>query len=146
MKKLLTIFTLILAGTLASSCGSTKGGSNAELLTAGNWKLESINGKAISDADFANGAPVANFSADYKITGNSGCNSYGGSYNLNDVGGMNISQVISTKMFCDGVAGETAYLEALNKINMAQVDADKLTLLHDTEEVLVFKRGEETAE
>jgi heat shock protein HslJ len=140
MKKLFTIFTLALMGALATSCGTTKGGSPNELLTAGNWKLESINGKAISDADFANGAPVANFSIDNKITGNGGCNRYGGSYNLNDEGGINISQVISTKMFCEGAAGEATYLDALNKVNMAKIDMDKLTLLHDTEEVLVFKQ------
>lgn len=139
MKKLFTIFTLILIGTLANSCGSTKGGSPTELLTATNWKLESINGKAISEAEFANGAPVANFSIDHKITGNGGCNRYGGSYNLNDEGGINISQVMATKMFCEGAAGETAYLDALNKVNVAKIDADKLTLLTDTEEVLVFK-------
>ncbi|MFP9098008.1 META domain-containing protein [Flavobacterium sp. RHBU_24] len=142
MKKLFTIFSIISICTLAASCGSTKGGTAAELLTAGNWQLERINGKAISESDFANGVPVANFSSDYKITGNSGCNRYGGSYNLNDEGGMNISQVISTKMFCDGVPGEARYLEALDKVNTAKIDADRLTLYHDTEEVLVYKKTE----
>jgi len=142
MKKLVTIFTLILISTLATSCGSIKGGTDAELLTAGNWQLESINGKAIAESDFANGAPTANFSIDYKITGNSGCNQYGGAYNLNDEGGINISQVISTKMFCDGVPGEALYLEALNNVNIAKIDADKLTLFKDTNEVLVFKKAE----
>lgn len=137
MKKLLPLFAIV--ALIITSCRSTDTASSNALLTAGNWQLESINGKKADAAEFKNGLPTANFAIDNKITGNAGCNTYGGSYNLNDEGGINVSQVFSTKMFCDGVTGEAKYLDALGKVNVAKIDKDKLVLLTDVEEVLVFK-------
>lgn len=138
MKKLFTLLSITLFSITMFSCGSAKTDTNLDALTAGNWELETIKGKAAGEAGFANALPVANFSTDLKITGNNGCNRYGGSYNLNDEGGINISQVVSTKMFCPG-DGEKLYMDALNSVNLAKIDHDKLVLLKDTEELLVFK-------
>jgi heat shock protein HslJ len=140
MKKLLPLFALV--ALVIASCKSTDTASSTTLLTSGNWQLESINGKKADAAEFKNGLPTASFNIDHKIAGKSGCNQYGGSYNLNEEGGINISEVFSTKMFCDGVTGEQKYLDALAKVNLAKVDKDKLVLLKDVDEVLVFKHAE----
>ncbi|MFP9116005.1 META domain-containing protein [Flavobacterium sp. RHBU_3] len=138
MKKLFTFLSITLFTFIIFSCGSTKAGSNLDVLTAGNWELETFKGKAAAEAGFSNKLPVANFSIDLKISGNNGCNGYRGSYNLNEDGGINISQMVSTRMFCPG-GGEKLYMDALNSVNAARVDKDKLVLFKDAEEVLVFK-------
>lgn len=140
MKKLLLLAAFM--ALIITSCRSTGTASPTALLTSGNCQLESINGKKADAAAFKNGLPTANFSIDNKITGNSGCNQYGGAYNINEEDGINISEMFSTKMFCDGVTGEALYLDALTKVNVAKIDKDKLVLLKDVDEVLVFKHME----
>jgi heat shock protein HslJ len=137
MRKLITTFGIALFTAMATSCGSTKEVEPVTVLTANVWELSAINGTAVDAGAYPNGLPTAEFTKDNKITGKGGCNNYGGSYNLNDEGGMNISQVISTKMFCDGVA-EADFFAALEKINMTKIDPDKLTLMTGVDEVLVF--------
>lgn len=138
MKKLFTFLFIGIAAIAISSCKSAHASGDSEYLTEGNWVLETINGKSASEIGFANGLPNAIFTTDLKINGKNGCNSYGGVYNLNVEGGMNISKVFSTKMACPG-NGEKDYMDALNSINGAKIDKDKLILLKDVKEVLVFK-------
>nr|WP_322623515.1 META domain-containing protein [uncultured Flavobacterium sp.] len=138
MKKLFTILFVGITAVLISSCKSAHASGDSEYLTEGNWVLETINGKPASEVGFANELPNAIFTTDLKINGKNGCNSYGGVYNLNVEGGMNISKVFSTKMACPG-NGEKDYMDALNSVNMAKINKDKLILLKDVKEVLVFK-------
>lgn len=127
----------VLAVTLAS-CGSAKEVDPIAMLTSKNWQLQSMNGNAVDASQFPQGIPNVTFSTDNKIMGKGGCNSYNGSYNLNEEMGLNVSNVISTKMACDAMAGETEFFDALNKVNMSKIDPDKLTLMTDVTEVLVF--------
>lgn len=138
MKKLFTLLCIGITTITISSCRSAHASGDSEYLTEGNWVLETIKGKPAADVGFANGLPNAVFTTDLKITGKNGCNSYGGVYNLNVEGGMNISKVFSTKMACPG-NGEKEYMDALNTVNMTKINKDKLVLLKDVEEVLVFK-------
>lgn len=138
MRHLRNLFGIMLFAITLASCGSAKEADPIAILTSKNWQLQSINGSAVDASQYSRGLPDATFSSDNKIMGSGGCNSYSGSYNLNDEMGVNISQIISTKMACDAMAGETAYFDALNKVNMAKIDADKLILMRDVTEVLVF--------
>ncbi|MGV3459590.1 MAG: META domain-containing protein [Flavobacterium sp.] len=138
MKHLRNLLGIALFAITLASCGSAKEADPMAILTSTNWQLQSINGTAVDATQFSKGRPNATFSSDNKIMGNGGCNSYTGSYNLNEEMGMNVSQVISTKMACDAMAAESAYFDALNKVNMVKIDPDKLTLMTDVTEVLVF--------
>ncbi len=138
MKKMITLVGAFILIVFTQSCNSTKAVSSLDVLTETNWQLESINGRQADAANYNSGLPVAYFSKDNKITGNGGCNRFSGSYNLNEEGGINISQVISTKMFCPG-DGEGEYMKALETVNAAKVDKDKLVLLKGVDEVLVFR-------
>lgn len=138
MRQLRTLLGIALVTLTLYSCGSTKEVDPIAMLTSKNWELKSINGNDVDASKFSNGLPNATFSTDNKIMGKGGCNSYSGSYNLNEEMGLNVSQVISTKMACDALNGETEYFDALNKVNMAKIDSDKLTLMTDVTEILVF--------
>jgi heat shock protein HslJ len=109
----------------------------AENLVGKTWQLSSINGKAVNAPASGRELPYITFTTDNKAMGNSGCNNFSGSYNLNDEGGLNISQVMATKMFCEGV-DEGGFFDALDKVTMSKVEKDKLTLMDGTAEVLVF--------
>jgi len=137
MKRILTLGAIGLIAFF-ESCGTAKSGPAIDILTDTNWQLTTINGKAADSTNYNSGFPVATFSTDNKIMGNGGCNRYSGSYNINDEGGINISQMASTKMFCPG-NGESDYLKALESADGASVEKDKLVLLKGIEEVLVFK-------
>jgi len=138
MKKILSLVTTVIIAAFLQSCNSTKAISANGILTETNWELATINGKPADASKYSSGLPVAYFSSDNKITGSGGCNRYSGSYNLNEEGGINISQMISTKMFCPG-DGEGEYIKALETVDGATVDKDKLVLLKGIDEVLVFK-------
>ncbi len=133
MKRVIYIFAIAFA---ALSCGSTKEVEPMAILTGNTWQLSTMNGSAV-DASAYRTLPFISFTTDNKVMGNGGCNSFSGSYNLNDEGGINMSQLISTKMACDGV-NETEFFNTLEKANMTKIDADKLTLLNGVDEVLVF--------
>lgn len=138
MKRLLMGLSAAFILVLTASCGSTKStDESVNLLTDINWQLKTIEGKDAVASNYNSGLPEATFTVDNKISGNSGCNRYSGSYNLNEEGGINMSEFISTKMFCPG-NGEAEYLKALNTVNVAKVEKDKLVLYDGVKEILVF--------
>ena len=137
MRNIATTSIIFLFVTVLASCGSTQGTTSAAMLTANTWELSEINGTAVSASNYSRGLPNVTFTTDNKITGNGGCNGFSGSYNLNDEGGMNISQVMATKMFCEG-ANEGDFFAALDKVTMTKIDKDKLILMNGVDEVLVF--------
>jgi heat shock protein HslJ len=136
MKKIIVIFSIV-AAIGVTGCRSAKATQPMDLLTATAWELSSIDGKKVDAASNRNGLPTAIFNMEHKISGNGGCNQYSGSYNLNDEGGVNISQIMATKMFCEGGI-ENEYLKVLEKVNMAKIDKDKLILMEGVDERLVF--------
>ncbi|WP_297333875.1 META domain-containing protein [Flavobacterium sp.] len=133
MKKIIGI----IAAACIAGCGSTQGDTPQQTLTATTWELQSIQGKKATTEDFANGMPYINFTADYKVNGKGGCNSFNGTYNLNQEGGINVSRLVSTKMYCKGVR-ENDFLQLLETSDAVDVDKDKITLLKETKEVLVL--------
>src|SRR5262245_8080026 len=106
MKKfVMSLFVLLLILTACSGGGSTS--------IAGTWSL-------VSYGDAANqtpAAPAVDTSIEFKdgqMSGNVGCNSFGGKYELNGET-VKFSEVVSTMMFCEGPIGdqETATLNVL---------------------------------
>ncbi len=136
MKKAVNLLAALFITALAVSCGSTKEVDPLTILTGKTWELSKINGKN-ADASMYRELPYVSFSNDHKIMGKGGCNSFSGSYNLNDEGGLNVSQVMSTKMACEGVS-ENEFFAALEKANNTKIDPDKLVLMTGVDEIMVF--------
>lgn len=66
-----------------------------------------------------------------RLAGRSGCNRYMGTWSRAD-GGLRIGPVASTMMYCDGLMElERAFLESLQAVNGAVMDASQLVLLAD---------------
>lgn len=137
MKKLISTLSLIVFTVVMTGCSSTKGGDEKKIITSTAWELFSINGSTIAVSDYDRGIPDIAFETDGKVNGGNGCNRYGGTYTLEDNGKLTLGQMISTKMFCPG-SGEATFMKALHEANTLKAEKDKLILLKDTKEVLVF--------
>jgi len=110
-------------------------------LTGTDWVLDgySTGGDAVSS--LVNGTTItAKFAPDGNVTGNAGCNHYGGSYRL-DGANLSVSSLYSTLMYC-GEPGvmeqEGRYLGLLANVSSYRVEGDRLTLLDGSGVGLLF--------
>ena len=94
-------------------------------LVGSRWHLTTLDGQPVA----ADTTSTLIISAD-SIGGNGGCNTYGGDLTTTDAG-IDITNVFSTMMACDGLEQEQAFFAALEAAdNFAVVDGN-LQLLHD---------------
>jgi len=106
----------------------------------GEWALLTLNGAPL----LAGSAINATFDEE-KITGYSGCNSYGGAYTVKG-DALQLGEIAMTQMACleDGVMDqERAYMEALSNVTKFRLDNDRLELLDASgAALLVYARME----
>lgn len=99
----------------------------------GVWTLTAIDGAEVTFTT------TLDLTEPGKLTGKAPCNNYSG--RLNAEGDSFIpGPILSTKMACDGMAEEAAYLQALQMVDSVALEGDKLTLTGEQE--LVFTRAE----
>jgi heat shock protein HslJ len=135
MKKSMITFGIICIMLLG--CNSAKTEKQVKSITDTAWELYSVHSVAADAADYNSGLPDALFTKDGKVSGNGGCNRFSGSYTLNAKGEIAIGQLMSTKMFCPG-NGESDFIKAFTKANIAIIEKGKLVLLDGTTEMAVF--------
>jgi heat shock protein HslJ len=88
-----------------------------------------------------------NFEEDGQVNGLSGCNQYGGSYEL-DGRSITIGPLASTRMACleDGIMEqESAFLQALQAAHSLSLVEDQLTIVYDGGELLFVPQEEPEA-
>jgi heat shock protein HslJ len=134
MKKI-ALFAVLFTVVIITSCGSAKGEQPQQILTGKTWQVKSING---TDVSMTESTPYINFGTDNKVSGKGGCNSFSGSYNLNQEGGINMSRLVSTKMACPGLDIEGRFFKALEQANMTKITKDKLVLMDGVKEIMVL--------
>jgi putative lipoprotein len=118
---------LSLAALALLSLPATADGNPLADLIGTSWKLAALDGAPV-DAKITSTLVV---SAD-SIGGNGGCNTYGGNLAATP-DGIDISQVFSTMMACDGLAQEQAFFAALEAADsFAIVDGNLHLLEGDT--------------
>lgn len=105
-------------------------------LTGTDWVLEGYSTGADAVSSVIAGTTVtAKFSPDGNVTGNAGCNHYGGGYTLNGTN-LSVSSLFSTLMYCEKPEGimeqEGRYLGLLENVSSYRVEGDCLVLT-DTE-------------
>ena len=111
---------------LLSLPAAADGNPMADLIGT-SWKLTALDGAAV-DAKVTSTLVI---SAD-SIGGNGGCNTYGGDLAATATG-IDISQVFSTMMACDGLDQEQAFFAALEAAdNFALVDGNLHLLQGET--------------
>jgi heat shock protein HslJ len=113
----------------------TPTGPDAPARLAGTaWTAVSVDGQPV----VAGSEPTAVFSAQ-EVSGTTGCNSYGGSYNLAD-GAISFGPIRSTLMACSGAVGEIEkkFNAALTGATSVAVDGDGHLVIDGTGGSIVF--------
>ncbi|PZR21877.1 MAG: hypothetical protein DI539_06935 [Flavobacterium psychrophilum] len=137
MKKIMLAFSILFVTVVMTGCKCTKGTVSKDTLVSSGWELSAMNGEKVLTSKFPNKLPTITFTTDNKVNGNGGCNGYGGSYTLDADGKLTLGQMMSTKMFCQGVA-EDEYMKNLSKADKAKIEEKNLVLYSGNNAVLVF--------
>ena len=94
------------------------------------WKLIEINGQKVTADDFASKEPhLILKSTDNRVTGNGGCNSFFGTYELQaNANRISFSKIGSTRMACIKPTVEADFLKVLETVDNYTVKNDTLQL------------------
>jgi len=140
MKKTLISIPVIMLGLFFSGCktSSYNSGSSESSLYGIEWYVKEIhipekNEKISAGKDTITGKR-AFIEFDHEkesVHGNGGCNIFGGKLAVKNKS-IGISQVFSTKMYCEGVQEkEDAFFSVLEKVNRFKIKGKKLFLYQD---------------
>lgn len=130
---LLLLLLLLTAPVLVQAQTGRNLTTDQRVLAGTDWRLVSL-GPAGAETDVVTGTTVtAKFGEDGRVGGSTGCNSYGGTY---DVRGdtISIGRLISTKRACldqNANEQERRFLAALEGANRFRLSSDRLTILSD---------------
>jgi len=131
----------IVAAVTCAACASA-GQTARSPLSSGDWRLLEINGVAAIPNEIDR-RPSIRFTTDSaRVTGNGGCNSYGGDAAFNG-SSVRVSRLISTKRACNDAAlnqQETRLFSVLETVDRYSVSADTLKLFHGSGVALRFVR------
>ena len=136
---LAALILLVMAG-----CGNDR--ADGPALENVTWELVHLNSTG-SDEVAQPVAPITLIFAGGEISGSAGCNSYSGTYELNDASHVTVGPIAATEMACldDAVmAAERDYLAVLQGTALVEVDNGVL-LLAFAGVTLVFQNGSVTA-
>src|SRR5215510_782023 len=129
----LAVLALMSFAPVAQSQKTGDLSTDQRVLTGTEWRLVSF-GPAGAEASLVAGTTVTlKFGADGRASGSTGCNSYGGTY---QVRGDNISfgRLISTKRACldqNANQQEQRFLAALEAANRFRLTSNRLTIFSD---------------
>lgn len=139
------VIALVLC-SLGIACKSTK---NTAATTAssdpsklnGTWELNYIAGSSMDFKDlYPNKKPMITFQvAEGKVNGNTGCNTFLGSLNVNGSKIDFTDPLALSRMACPG-DGESTFLETLKKVNTYNVNGKTLNFIMGDVAVMRFEK------
>ncbi|MBS1597901.1 MAG: META domain-containing protein [Bacteroidetes bacterium] len=93
------------------------------------WSLIELNGKSIkTDSNSKKESHISFATKGYRVSGNSGCNNFTGSFILTGANHITISKVASTRMACPGMDVEAEFLKVLGDTDSYDVKGGILSL------------------
>jgi heat shock protein HslJ len=102
----------------------------------GNWTIDTMHRQAKMGGEILTGI-FLNFKADSSFNGNAGCNNISGKYVLKGTS-IKLNNIIATRMACDRLEQETAFLRLLEEtVSAYTVDKTRL-LLRDGSTNIIF--------
>lgn len=102
------------------------------------WKVISIDEKDLNAADLENGLPVMTFRENNRLSGFTSCNTFNGTYELDNTT-ITLDPGSMTKMMCYGDV-ELSFLAALKTVNAFKLNKTGLELLNGSKIVMRLLR------
>lgn len=144
MKNLLVLTVLLCS--LFFACKSTKNAATPPTTAdsaklTGTWELNFITASRVAFNDlYPDKKPAITFNVtEGKINGNTGCNTFLGSLNVNSNKIDFTDPLALTRMACQG-QGETVFLESLKKVDTYSIDGKKLSFMSGGTETMRFEK------
>lgn len=142
MRKTQWIALQILAGTFLTclGCSQSKLATDASIkngaatdtpgtsLLDTHWRLLSLMGRSVADSGKTKEIYVLLKSSDHRVEGNGGCNAFAGTFSMKNKFSLAFGQMISTKMWCEGIETETEFFSVLSQVDNFTIRADTLSL------------------
>jgi len=133
MKNLKVFIAIYIVAMLLTACGGTGAGDQSVKLDGTSWVLTAFNKNKPVDGR----QPTIAFE-DGQASGTTGCNSYGGDYEL-DGEKIGFGAMFMTEMWCEDVADqEMVYLDLLNQAESFQIVDGVLTIFCGPQQTLTF--------
>lgn len=150
MRKILFIITLA-AFTTACNTNTSKTSSDASAtdkveqktdttpvvadLYGKEWKLIELNGKPVElDSTFSK-KPLLIFDKENRVSGNMGCNGFGGNVELKGTNGITFSHITATQMACPNLKVEQDFLDVMNNAKSFGLADATLSLKNEKGEI-----------
>lgn len=127
MRRLIPLLGTVVLAIATAACGDQADVPAANSLTGTIWRLTELNGQP----SIPHTMITAEFFADGRVAGSSGCNNYMAAYEIDGESiAINMSPAASTRMACPEpvMAQEEAYLAALDVAATYEVSEDSLIL------------------
>ncbi|HEY0725016.1 MAG TPA: META domain-containing protein, partial [Pyrinomonadaceae bacterium] len=129
----LAVLAVLCFAVMAQSQTNRDLSTDQRVLRGTEWRLVSL-GPAGAEADIVAGTTVTlKFGEDGRATGSTGCNSYGGTYQIRG-DNISFSRLISTRRACldqNANQQEQRFISALEAANRFRLSANRLTILSD---------------
>lgn len=103
-----------------------------------NWVVVEMRGVPVQQSGGRRDAHIVFEVADKRFTGNGGCNQINGNYTL-DKNEIKFTDVIATKMACNDIEFENAFLSTLGTVDRYEVNGNDLVLKKKRETLLVLR-------
>jgi heat shock protein HslJ len=120
-----------ITGELAESYILVKVDTN---LTDKRWKLTEIKGNPVAETEGTKPAHITFNSKDARVFGNSGCNSFSGTYLLKRVNRLIFSEMVFTEMMCNNMDIENKLNEVFRTVESYTITGNTL-ILNGTETI-----------
>jgi heat shock protein HslJ len=131
MKSFLLILTML--GLILSACTPEEDRS-----LVGSWDLTAYGSEGSTSPALTENESGLTFNEDGTLSGNSGCNGFGGEYTV-DGDQIEFGPISSTLMLCDSpiMGQEEAFFQVLMETATYEIEGDRLTITND-DRVLVL--------
>ena len=132
MKYLFVLFITVAAFNCSPKLSPDSGWGHRE------WVVVEMKGVPVQQSGGRRDAHINFGIAEKRFTGNGGCNQVNGNYSI-DKKEIRFTEVLSTKMSCNDIEFENAFLSTLSSIDHYEVNGNDLLLKKKRETLLVLR-------
>lgn len=128
MKKITALLILTLLTLSGCKTKQNRESTTESPLKGTKWILVEMMGKPITPAQNGKNIYVYLDANENRINGHSGCNGFGGSYELSEGNRITFSKMMGTMMACTDMETETQFLKLMQTVDNYNLNENKLQL------------------